>query len=51
MYQLLGRDLLHFACRHHVLEILAAAAFKAVTGHPLSRDTPLQNISRQIETD
>lgn len=30
--QLLGRDLLHFACRHHVMELLAGAAFEAAMG-------------------
>ena len=28
--QLLGRDLLYLACRHHVLELIAGAAFKKV---------------------
>lgn len=36
--QLLGHALLHFACRHHVLEILAAAAFKAVMGSSSAPD-------------
>lgn len=30
--KLLGRDLLHIACRHHILELLPAAAFKKVMG-------------------
>ena len=30
--QRLGRDLLHFACRHHIMELLAGAAFKASLG-------------------
>ena len=28
--QLLSRDLLYLACRHHILELIAAAAFKKV---------------------
>ena len=27
---MLGRDLLHLACRHHILEVALAAAFKAM---------------------
>ena len=30
--QLLGRDLLHFACRHHVHELVAGAAFNEIIG-------------------
>jgi len=30
--QLLGRGLLHFACRHHILELIAGSAFAAVMG-------------------
>ena len=30
--QLLGRDLLHLACRHHILELIAGAAFYEVMG-------------------
>lgn len=30
--QKLGRDLLHFACRHHIMELVLAAAFKACMG-------------------
>jgi len=30
--QKLGRDLLHFACRHHIMELLAGAAFGVCLG-------------------
>lgn len=30
--QLLGRDLLHFACRHHIMEIIAGSAFIEAMG-------------------
>ncbi|KAG0706996.1 hypothetical protein GWK47_024226 [Chionoecetes opilio] len=30
--QKIGRDLLHFGCRHHVMEIVLAASFKACMG-------------------
>jgi hypothetical protein len=30
--QLLGRGLLHFACRHHIIELIAGSAFAAVMG-------------------
>ena len=31
--QLLGRELLHLACRHHILELVAGAAFSAAMGY------------------
>ena len=30
--QKLGRNLLHFACRHHVMKIILAAAFQSTLG-------------------
>lgn len=32
MEHLLGRDLLHLACRHHTLELVAGSAFTEVMG-------------------
>ena len=30
--QLIGRDLLYFGCRHHILELVAGAVFSEVLG-------------------
>jgi hypothetical protein len=39
--QMLGRDLLHFACRHHIMELLAAAAFEVCLGPSSGPDVRL----------
>ena len=39
--KLLGRDLLHIACRHHILELLPATAFKKVMGETSNPEVPL----------
>ena len=41
LQQLLGQDLLHLACRHHILELIAGAAFKTVITSSSAPDIPL----------
>ena len=39
--QKLEKDLLYFACRHHVMELIAGAAFTTVLGSTSSPEVPL----------
>ena len=39
--QKLGKDLLHFACRHHILELIVGAAFTSLLGGTSGPDVPL----------
>lgn len=50
----IGKDLLHFACRHHVYELVLEAAFDKVLGHANNPDIhPLflkfKNFWKQID--
>ena len=41
MEKLLGRDLLHIGCRHHILELIAGAAFSTAMGSSSAPDVLL----------
>ena len=49
LQQLLGQDLLHLACRHHILELIAGAAFKTVITSSSAPDIQLfKRFKRQL---
>ena len=39
--QKLGKDLLHFACRHNILELIVGIAFMFLLGGTSGPDVPL----------
>lgn len=47
LQELLGRSLLHLACRHHILELVAAAAFNEAMSVTLSPEIPLFKKSKE----
>jgi len=39
--QMLGKELLYFACRHHVMELVVGAVFQACMGSTSGPEVPL----------